>query len=568
MWSSSARTAVLLAMLLSLASIDPATAESQEPAGAGQGGDLVDRVTWLVKNLEDEVHRRAGDLPGARIGIAVRDLATGQLLFGSDQDGLYNLASNTKLVTTACALAKLGPGFRWRTGLYAGPIDATGQVTGDLYLRGRGDPTLGTHDLDALVDDLVLAGVTRIKGAIAVDVSYFDDADSPPHFDEQPKEQASFRAPIGATSLNFNAVKIVARPAPSGAGPAVVAVEPATDYVLLTSQVTTVRRGRNRIRVDTKVVKHQLVVTVRGQLRWDSGVVSVRRRVPDPAHYVAGALRARLAARGIAVGKKSTVLATVPLDATLLAEHESPALAVVIRDLGKFSNNFVAEMLLKTVGAETVAQGQRPATWADGLATERRFLIDEVGLADGGFYVGNGSGLFTASKLSPSQVTRLLAVAYRDFRYGPDFMTSLSISATDGTLSRRMAAGPAAHLVRAKTGTLDGVSALSGYVALDGRAPLAFAVLVNGNAPGSSSRARALQDRVSEVLAHYLEATGQGEPSRTASGTDGPAGGGEATAAGDEATAAGGEAAAAGGGAEGTTGGEAEGTAGGSVDSE
>jgi D-alanyl-D-alanine carboxypeptidase/D-alanyl-D-alanine-endopeptidase (penicillin-binding protein 4) len=180
-------------------------------------------------------------------------------------------------------------------------------------------------------------------------------------------------------------------------------------------------------------------------------------------------------------------------------------MSVLIRGLGKHSNNYVAEMLLKTIGAEKRSDKTRPASWDDALNAVRRWLVDKIGWEADGFYYGNGSGLYASNRFSPRQIVRLLSVGYRDFRWGPDLVASLSIGGVDGTISRRLSNGPAAGLVRAKTGTLEGVSTLSGYVAIDGRAPLAFSIFVNGFDDQNADYARLLQNDVCEAMIPFLE---------------------------------------------------------------
>jgi D-alanyl-D-alanine carboxypeptidase/D-alanyl-D-alanine-endopeptidase (penicillin-binding protein 4) len=133
----------------------------------------------------------------------------------------------------------------------------------------------------------------------------------------------------------------------------------------------------------------------------------------------------------------------------------------------------------------------------------RSFLTTNVGLAKGSFRYENGSGLFDSNGFTPEQMVRVLSTAYRDFRIGPDFVSSLSIAAADGTLRRRMVAGPAARHVRAKTGTLAHVSALAGYVAVDSRAPLCFAVFVNDVPKWRVNDARSLADSIATSAMLY-----------------------------------------------------------------
>ncbi len=478
-------------------------------AGPPAGDDEV-RRDWLAARIEELIAERSV-LAGARVGIAVADPLTGQMLYERNADSAYSIASNAKIVTAAAALALLGPEYRYYTAVFAERIGGAGAVLGDLYVRGRGDPSFGTWSLAELADDIAHAGITRIRGGIVLDDSYFDEVILPPRFadvEDAGDEHASYRAPIGALSLNFNTFNIVVTPAMSGRGPARVVIEPPNDYVKIErAQVFTTTRGRNRLRVQTRAEGDQMVVTVVGQMRRDRGVVRYRRRVLDPAQYFGQCLRAALEQRGVAVANRDVRRGPVPDSALRIAQRSSPPLAELIRGLGKYSNNYVAEMLLKTIGAESGSgELEAPASWGDAVAAVSQFLIDEVGLAPGSFRFDNGSGLFDATAFTPRQMVHLLATIGRDFRYGSDLLSSLSLAGADGTLARRLAGTEAERLVRAKTGTLATVSALSGYAAIDARHPLAFAIFVNDTPRSHAARyhARSLQDDVAEALILYL----------------------------------------------------------------
>ena len=526
MWSwARIREHAAAAAVALICSIHAPPAQSQQPAAAAPppsagapGGTAAavgdgepepapfeDRARFLARRIEDIVATRAVKLQGARIGIAVADLESDRMVYQRDADGMYNTASNTKLVTASAALALLGPDFRYYTALYGVEPDRRGQVRGDLHIRGRGDPTLGTGELYQLVRALRQNGVKRIKGGIVVDANYFDSRDLPPHFEEKPDDPAPYRAPIGSTSLNFNAVSLSVRPAPTGRGLSHVAVDPPNDYIEIDSRVRTVRKGRSRIRVESEVTGENMRFVLRGQLRRDDGVKIYRRRVADPVQYLGATLRTALDRAGIELGSPKITNAEVPRNTTALAWRVSEPLAVVVRGLGKYSNNYVAEMVLKTIGAEKRGDKSPPASWDDALGLVRAWLVDTIGWTADGFYYGNGSGLYASNRFSPRQIVRLLSVGYRDFRWGPDLVASLSIGGVDGTIGRRMANGPAAGRVRAKTGTLDGVSTLSGYVATDGRAPLAFSILVNGFTDENADYARLLQNDVCEAMIPFLE---------------------------------------------------------------
>lgn len=480
---------------------DGGVAEPPPPAVAG-----TDRAGWLRRRIDAAIAARKA-LTGVRLAVLVVDLDDDTVLYQRDADASYTIASVTKVPTTAAALALLGPQFEYQTHVYAEAPRPDGTVDGDLYVRGRGDPGIGTLELAALARDVALSGIRTVKGGIVIDDGYFDQDDSPPHFDEQPKEQAAFRAPVGALSLTFNSFTLVVEPAAAGGGPARVSVDPPADYIDVQGQVQTVASGRSNVLADSKVDHDRLVVTVGGQIRAGSAVQRYRRRIADPLHYAGTAFRAQLRRAGVTVARARVVRGVVPPRARIVATRTSAPLAELVRGMGKYSNNMVAETVLKTVGAEAI-HGARPATWKDGLDAVRGFLTGRIGLQPGSFRYDNGSGLFGASGFSARQIVTVLGAARRDFTWGPDLLASLSIAGTDGTLRRRMRKGPATMHIRAKTGTLAQAVTLAGYAGVDGAHLLGFAVFANdlprrGPAKG---QARALMGDICETMAVYLGA--------------------------------------------------------------
>lgn len=465
--------------------------------------DPATRKAWLASSLEQALIATPA-LARAAIGATVVDVTTGEVLWAHDADRPLGLASVQKVLTTAAALRTLGPAFRWRTTIYGEEFDAaTGTVEGDLIVRGRGDPTLTNRDLVNLVRDLRWRGVEFVTGDLVFDGSYFDDVDEPPRYADQPKERAGYRAPIGAASLEKNAVTVVVVPDRLGLGLAAVSLDPpASDHVrLVEDDVVTVATGRTRIAVSTEVKKDHLELRVTGQIAAADGVYFARRRIDDPVAQFGDALRAALADAGIRIrGKGIRRRAIAPTDkVTVLAEHDSEPLADVVRAMVKTSDNYLAETVLKTMGAEArAAAGGGPGTWADGIAVVQAMLAD-AGVPPASVRVENGSGLYDASSVPASAVAKVLAAAWRDFRVGPELASALAIGGVDGTLRRRFG-GPAIRgRVRGKTGTLAAVSSLAGLVGVDGLHPLAFVVLVNDLPPGTRADAKHLQ----EVVASY-----------------------------------------------------------------
>ncbi len=489
------KVSAAVASVAAIVILSTAIARSQED------GD--DGAAQIAAVVEGGIRARSV-LHSARIGVSVVDIATGREIYARDGDGQFNAASNTKIVTAAAALALLGPDYAFRTSVYIDERKRDGTVDGDIYLVGRGDPSLDTEALRRIADDLRAAGVTRVRGGLVLDDSYFDDVTMPPHFDEQPDEQASFRAPAAALSLNFNSVKVIVRPGASSGAPAVMTIDPPNDYVQITGSVTTVGRGRTRIHVKTTEAKGVLQLEILGRINIDASPRTVRQRIADPHAYVGSAFRTILGRQGIRLGKTTVRRGAPPVDATEIVSYQSRPLAVLVRGMGKYSNNFVAEMVFKTIGAELESDAGTPATWANAQTAVKSYVTD-LGVSDA-FRIDNGSGLFDSNRLTPRQITRVLRAGYLDFRWGPDFVASLSLSGADGTLGARMTDSPADRQVRAKTGTLAEVSALSGYVAVDGTGPLAFSILVNDipRMRGSLRDARSLQDEIAAALVVYL----------------------------------------------------------------
>ncbi|HVK88013.1 MAG TPA: D-alanyl-D-alanine carboxypeptidase/D-alanyl-D-alanine-endopeptidase [Kofleriaceae bacterium] len=462
------------------------------------------RRAWLTERLTAATTSRPA-LAGAKITAAVLDLETNQPLYRLGGDVKQNLASNAKLLTSTAALATLGNGFRWRTAVFAEkPPDATGTIQGDLYLRGRGDPMLSAAHLEELAQELYARGIRTIEGKLVIDTTYFDDLVEPPHFDEQPKERAGFRAPVASLGVARSAATVVVVANPGGS--AEVTLEPdAGDYLRITKrEVTSITQGRTRLRVDIKPKRDHVEYEVSGQIRVGEGSWDFRRRVDEPARFAGEVFRRALIARGITIRERGLPVRPVPPTAKQLAFHDSAPLAEIVRFMNKTSDNYVAESVLKTLGAETRTT-PGPATWADGLAAVRAYLAS-IGIPESSYRIENGSGLFSATEVSADQLVKLLAAAHADYRVGPDLLGSLPIGGADGTLGRRWYGQPARGRVRAKTGTLDKVITLSGYVAVDSKRPIAFAILVNDIPAGQRAAARATIDDMVNVIAAYLGA--------------------------------------------------------------
>jgi D-alanyl-D-alanine carboxypeptidase/D-alanyl-D-alanine-endopeptidase (penicillin-binding protein 4) len=172
--------------------------------------------------------------------------------------------------------------------------------------------------------------------------------------------------------------------------------------------------------------------------------------------------------------------------------------------MNKASDNYMAESVLKTLGAETRAT-PAPGSWADGIAAVQAYLA-KLGVPPGTYRCDNGSGLFNATEVSAKQMVTLLRGAHKDYRIGPDLLASLPVGGMDGTLAKRWHASDARGRVRAKTGTLAAVATLAGYVGVDSAHPVAFAIFVNDIPTGQKGPAKAMADDMLDAIVAYLEA--------------------------------------------------------------
>jgi D-alanyl-D-alanine carboxypeptidase/D-alanyl-D-alanine-endopeptidase (penicillin-binding protein 4) len=482
----------------------PARAQSPGlPALTAPPVDASQRRDWLRARLDELFSLPA--LAGAKVSVVVTEPDSGKVVYGRAEKTGLNAASNVKIVTSAAALALLGPEYRWKTALY-GPfrpgarwLEAGGELPGDLYLRGSGDPTLATRDLGELANELSALGVRRVRGGLVIDATAFEGSGVGPAFDQK-EDSAAFRAPSSAASLNGNAVAVTVTPANTAGAAAKVVVDPPSPYFVVTGRIITARKGPAAPLIETADGGNgQTRVLVAGRVRLGAEPRTLLRRVIHPELYLGHTFRQVLLKRGIAVDKGLRVEAVPPEGFRALVAHDSPPLAVVIQDVNKRSSNFAAEQLVRTMGADIVG---RPGSWDKGLEAVARYL-DSLGVPRTSYRMANGSGLYDSNRFSAEQIATVLRAAMRDFRIAGEFLASLSVAGADGTLAQRMAGTVAERYVRAKTGTLANVSCLSGVAGAPGQKPVVFSILMNDVA--SPYEARAIQDRAAELLVTFLE---------------------------------------------------------------
>jgi D-alanyl-D-alanine carboxypeptidase/D-alanyl-D-alanine-endopeptidase (penicillin-binding protein 4) len=447
-------------------------------------------------------------------GVAVSDV-DGRPLYGRNQERLFIPASNTKLVIAAAATVMLGPDFTVRTSVYgAGPL-VDGELHGDLVLYGRGDPTFsrrcyhidetrpGACDTDPaakfrdLARQLRERGVRRIAGDLVGDGSYFDGELVHPAWETYDLNWW-YAAPVSGLGFNDNAVDIVIEAIDSGVVQPRITLGPDVGMAVLENRALVAPRGTEQ-QFDILRSQDGSAYLAGGTLPVGASRRTEYAAVIDPDRYAALALRRELLNEGIVVlgSVRSTTDSTdfaVARATPSLAEVTSRPLSDWVFPVLNTSQNWFAEMLVKQLGRRFGTGG----SWAEGLAVERRFLIDSVGIDSTQFALVDASGLASNNLVTPRAFVQLLAWMRRHPTYEA-FAGGLPQSGAAGSLRRRYLGTPLEGRVRAKTGTISRVNTLSGYVErADGRV-FVFSVQANHHTLGSSRMIPAIDSVVVEL---------------------------------------------------------------------
>jgi D-alanyl-D-alanine carboxypeptidase/D-alanyl-D-alanine-endopeptidase (penicillin-binding protein 4) len=455
------------------------------------------------------------ELAKARVSILVVPLGASNEkdpLVSRDADVRRVPASNAKMMTTAAALKLLSGKSRFTTELLR-----RGRY---VYLRGHGDPLLAGRDLRALARAARAKGL-RSLSEVRVDDSHYHRRFLAPGF-ERFLPGARYRPTVGALNVDRNAVRVIVTPVKNRRRPR-VDVLPPSDYVKVEKLVRYAKRERRksaraRLRKSRRPTRARrsrgkthprlgvtLAMRPRGSLLWltiggrvarDAKPWRVSRAVYDPALNAGWAMRRALKQAGVNV--RGTVRrGRAPRGARVLAKRHH-SLFSVIRAANTHSDNLAAEVLVREVASRQGAK--RKGSWKVGLARIHAALA-RLGVK--GIALKNGSGLHRGTRLTARSIVSLLLAAHRDPYLRRAWIPTLAVAGRTGTLAPRMRRSVARGRIRAKTGTLGGVLALSGYAGLQGRRPLAFSILVNGTGRRS---ARRRIDEIAEVLVRYAYA--------------------------------------------------------------
>src|SRR5687767_12302869 len=484
--------------------------------------------------LQSKIRSRllATELRRGQVGVKIVSMATGKVIFEENSEKYFMPASNMKNFTVAAALEKLSPDYRFVTSVYATAMpDTSGTVKGDLRVYGRGDVSISTafsegnyyKGLDDLADKIAAAGVKHIEGSIVADDSYFRGSAIPGSW-EWDDLQWYYGAEVSALPLNDNAVDLSVTPGPVGYSCS-VKLSPNNPVYRVKNQCITTAAGMLRTLKIEKLLG-QNVLEITGTLPVGNNGFNGSVTISRPAELFAALLKQRLEAKGIVVTGQHTVRTSTtipPAEQVEIAKLESSPLALIAAKTMKPSQNMYTETLLWTLGEEarkristptvsTAAIAAIPSgsisaeaaraqaivpqqTSAElGIAEVKSFLTG-IGVPPDGIIQYDGSGLSRHNLVTPDAVVRLYTYMAKQSKYAQAWRDSLTIAGVDGTLRNRFRGTAAEGNIRGKTGTIDQVSALSGYMTTAAGEPLAVSFVVNG-VPTTRDRTTMMDDIV------------------------------------------------------------------------
>lgn len=503
-------TLCLAVLLAALPVVRPAPLEAQETAtldevvaGAGPMSSTIDTREGLAERLDRILADPA--LTRAHVGLVVQVAETGEVLYERAGEKRFTPASNTKIVTGAVGLDALGPDFTWPTRLVADGTIEGETLNGDLWIVGGGDPSLSRDRLETWMKQLRNAGIRRVTGDVIGDDRVFTE----PQWGEGwmwDDLYGGWSAGVTGLQLAPNTVRAAVVPGAALGDEAELVYRDRGPGLAIANRVRTGAPG-SEVRLAFVPPAEGGPVELRGWVPLGPDSTRLYLATPHATLYLLDWMKLVFSENGVAVDGRFRRAGSdeTPRTEAWSYESRSEPLAEVLAEMLKPSDNQMAESLLRTIA---VAEGGNGSP-AGGLEVVSSRLAD-WGIEPGAIELSDGSGLSRYNEVTPNAIARLLRAMWRHPDY-ETFVAALPTAGVDGTLQRRLLATPGANNVHAKTGSLNAVRALSGYLVDGAGETLVFSLLLNGyDAPGSV--AVALEDLLIEQVALYRRPVQPGWP--------------------------------------------------------
>lgn len=482
-----------VSIFLSLAPPLSAQVSSQKVAQANGTKEI------CAADLPGTLNPIVGNVSGVNWGVLIQTLGAPENrknLYARNPQTLLIPASNNKVFTTAAILQRLGAQHQFRTVVTG---NSTGPNLSTLRIIGQGDPSLTNQHMVSLAQQLKQRGIQQVTLLIGDD-TYFQGADTNPNWDFDDTLQG-YGAPVNSLILNQNGIGVTLFPQRIGQPLRVQLDDPtdAQDWRLNNRSITV--SGSQSEFVDVYRDRTARVVYIKGQLRVGSDPEPAAASISNPGNYLVQKFRNALTAAGITVAQSTLVRSTPPPPGEVeLASLQSPPLSTLIYETNQQSNNVYAEALLKTLGR---VQNPTNSDATTSGATAVKAILAPLGVDTSQFNMVDGSGLARQNRTSAEALVQTLQ-AIAQHPNGNVFRDSLPVGGVSGTLLNRFRNTPAQGRVQAKTGTISGVVALSGYVTPINHPPVVFSILTNvsGSSPGN---ARSAIDQIVVTLARLRQ---------------------------------------------------------------
>ena len=450
-----------------------------------------DTDTAKNQNLDQLV---GGICRRADTGVLAESLTTGKTLYSYKADTMFSPASNMKAITAYAALKYLGPDFRYHTQLLTDAAQSTpqnGVLMGNLYIKFDGDPSLQLQDLNAMVNRLSELGVRTVQGNLIIDTSRYDsDRVSPGTVDTDRRN--CYAAPVEAAILNENCLSFRLLPAAHVGEPALLDLPYGMKLPVISSVSTSASRNCHLA----------MEPGTDGDYRVD-GCVSMHAKpssltvpVPQGSQLGEAAMVALLQKHQITLlGDKRFMINNKNVALKVLVDLPSKTLAELVAPMMKHSDNLFANTIFKTIGAR---YNQQPGTWQNS-ASAVKAILQANGVETTSMVIIDGSGLSRDNLVSARQFVQVLRAAQRDPLISTVYFNALPVGGMNGTLKNRLGFHDTIGKVHAKTGSMKGVSSLSGYLETKNNDIIVFSILVN-NFNGSLFQYRSFEDNACRYL--------------------------------------------------------------------